>query len=62
MIHLQAPPDKRSIDKLVDELIAQGFGRGEIAAHMRRVAHRLLEPVQAERCAMDIRQKRAKFE
>lgn len=62
MIHLAPQPDKRSIDRVADELIAQGYGRGEVAAHMRRVAHRLLEPIQAECRAMDFRQKREKLE
>lgn len=62
MIHLEPAPDKRAIDTLIDKLIEQGFGRGELAAALRRKAHKILEPVQAERRAMDFRQKRAKFD
>lgn len=61
MLTLPPQPDKRSIDQLAEELIAQGFGRGELAAHLRRVAHRLLLPVQTERRVADLRLKRAKL-
>lgn len=62
MIHRAPQPDKRTLDSVVDQLIAQRIGRGEISSHLRRLAHKVSEPGQGHRCAMDFRQKWAKFE
>lgn len=62
MIHLAPQPDKRTLDAVTQDLIAQGMGRGELASYLRRLAHEVARPIQTQRRVMDLRQKRAKLE